>query len=100
MIIELNDERIGKIDTATGMTFSFAELISYAAKTRELSEGTLIGSGTVASSDISDGFGCLMERNAVLDEPEIYMKPGDKITMYIEGLENELVVSQKVHEID
>ena len=41
-----------------------------------------------------------MERNAVLDEPEIYMKPGDKITMYIEGLENELVVSQKVHEID
>jgi len=96
MIIELNDERIGKIDTATGMTFSFAELISHAAKTRELSEGTLIGSGTVASSDVSDGFGCLMERNAVLDEPEIYMKPGDKITMYIEGLENELIISQKV----
>ena len=96
MIIELNGEQVGKIDTAAGMTFSFAELISYAAKTRDLSEGTLIGSGTVASSDISDGFGCLMERNAVLDEPEIYMKPGDRITMYIEGLKDELIISQQV----
>jgi fumarylacetoacetate (FAA) hydrolase len=99
MIIELNDKQIGKIDTAAGMTFSFAELISYAAKTRELSENTLIGSGTVASSDISDGFGCLMERNAVLDEPEIYMKPGDKITMYIEGFKRDLIISQKVADI-
>ena len=64
-----------------------------------MSDGTLIGSGTVASSDISDGFGCLMERNAVLDEPEIYMKPGDRITMYIEGLKDELIISQKVADI-
>ena len=37
-----------------------------------------------------------MERNAVLDKPEIYMKPGDKIKMYINGFEDTLVINQKV----
>ena len=83
MVIELNGQRIGKIDTAREMTFNFAELIAHAAKTRELSNNTLIGSGTVSSSTSLDGFGCLMERNAVLDKPEIYMKSGDRIKMYI-----------------
>ena len=96
MVIELNGQRVGKIDTAREMTFNFAELIAHAAKTRELSINTLIGSGTVSSSTLLDGFGCLMERNAVLDKPEIYMKPGDRIKMYIEGFEGTLVINQKV----
>ena len=75
MIIELNGERMGKINTATEMTFGFDRLIEHAAKTRTLSKGTLIGSGTVSSSVRMDGFGCLMERNAVFnDKPEIYLK--------------------------
>ena len=96
MVIELNGNRVGKIDTAREMTFNFAELIAHAAKTRELSINTLIGSGTVSSSTLLDGFGCLMERNAVLDKPEIYMKSGDRIKMYIEGFEGTLVINQKV----
>ena len=97
MIIELNGERMGKINTATEMTFGFDRLIEHAAKTRTLSKGTLIGSGTVSSSVRMDGFGCLMERNAVFnDKPEIYLKHGDKITMYIEGLKETLIIDQRI----
>ena len=97
MIIELNGERMCKINTATEMTFGFDRLIEHAAKTRTLSKGTLIGSGTVSSSVRMDGFGCLMERNAVFnDKPEIYLKHGDKITMYIEGLKETLIIDQRI----
>ena len=97
MIIELNGERMGKINTATEMTFGFDRLIEHAAKTRTLSKGTLIGSGTVSSSVRMDGFGCLMERNAVFnDKPEIYLKHGDRVKMYIEGFEDTLVIDQIV----
>ena len=83
------------------MTFGFDRLIEHAAKTRELSENTLIGSGTVSSSVRMDGFGCLMERNAIFnDKPEIYLKHGDRITMYIEGFDDELIIDQKVQEPD
>jgi len=97
MVIELNGERMGKINTATEMSFSFADLIVHAAKTRSLSKGTLIGSGTVSSSVRMDGFGCLMERNAVLnDKPEIYLKHGDRIKIYIEGFEDTLIIDQRI----
>jgi fumarylacetoacetate (FAA) hydrolase len=97
MIIELNGEHMGKINTAQQMTFSFADLIEHASKTRTLSKGTLIGSGTVSSSVSMDGYGCLMERNAVLnDRPEIYLKHGDRIKIYIEGFEDTLIIDQIV----
>tara|TARA_B100000586_G_C19998631_1_gene379442 strand:+ start:88 stop:846 length:759 start_codon:yes stop_codon:yes gene_type:complete len=101
MVIRLNGEQVGRINTATEMTFGFDRLIEHAAKTRELSENTLIGSGTVSSSVRMDGFGCLMERNAIFnDKPEIYLKHGDRITMYIEGFDDELIIDQKVQEPD
>jgi fumarylacetoacetate (FAA) hydrolase len=97
MIIELNGEHMGKINTAQQMTFSFADLIEHASKTRTLSKGTLIGSGTVSSSVSMDGYGCLMERNAVLnDRPEIYLKHGDRVKIYIEGFEDTLIIDQIV----
>ena len=95
MIIELNDKQIGKISTSKDMHFDFAQLIAYAAKTRELSEGTLIGSGTVSSHESNDGFGCLMERNIVTNNTE-YLKSGDRIKMYIEEFKDSLIIDQKV----
>ena len=77
------------------MHFDFAQLIAYAAKTRELSEGTLIGSGTVSSHESNDGFGCLMERNIVTNNTE-YLKSGDRIKMYIEEFKDSLIIDQKV----
>lgn len=45
----LNGELFGKPEGGVDMTFSFAELIAHAAKTRPLCAGTIIGSGTVSN---------------------------------------------------
>jgi fumarylacetoacetate (FAA) hydrolase len=39
------------------MTFSFAELIAHAAKTRPLGAGSIVGSGTVSNRDPDGGPG-------------------------------------------
>ena len=95
MIVEVNGEQIGKINTSKEKHFDLAQLIAHAAKTRELSKGTVIGSGTVSSSDINDGFGCFMERNIVTDNKE-YLKSGDKVKMYIEEFPRHLLIEQGV----
>ena len=68
------------------MQFSFAELISHAAKTRPLAAGTIIGSGTVSNKDLSRGCSCLAERRVleIVDNGEAttpFMKFGDQITI-------------------
>ncbi len=47
------------------MQFSFAELVAHAAKTRPLSAGTIVGSGTIANQDESQGASCLAERRTL-----------------------------------
>lgn len=80
----LNGNLFGKPNAGVDMTFSFAQLIAHAAKTRHLAAGTIIGSGTVSNSDRSNGSSCIIERRmletitqgqAVTD----YMHFGDKV---------------------
>ena len=47
--VTLNDEPFGRPNAGDDMTFSFAQLIAHAAKTRELGAGSIIGSGTVSN---------------------------------------------------
>jgi fumarylacetoacetate (FAA) hydrolase len=47
------------------MTFHFGELISHAARTRRLSAGTIVGSGTVSNQDRPVGSACIAERRAI-----------------------------------
>ena len=44
------------------MHFSFHNLLEYAATTRPLSAGTIVGSGTVSNDDPSVGSSCIVER--------------------------------------
>lgn len=44
------------------MQFNFARLVAHAAKTRPLSAGTIVGSGTIANEDESLGASCLAEK--------------------------------------
>ena len=44
------------------MHFSFHDLIEYAATTRPLSAGTILGSGTVSNKEEAVGSSCLVER--------------------------------------
>lgn len=53
----LNGELFGWPDAGVDMTFSFAELIAHAAKTRRLAAGSIIGSGTVSNRDPDGGPG-------------------------------------------
>jgi fumarylacetoacetate (FAA) hydrolase len=80
-----NGERIG---AASGreMAFSFADLIAHAAKTRRLTAGTIIGSGTVSNADRSMGSSCLAEVRAIemLDHGAArtpFLKFGDCVSM-------------------
>ena len=97
MVIEYNGNEFGRINTAD-MDFNFPQLIAHAAKTRPLSKGTLIGSGTVSSHDLSDGYGCLLERN-VVEGVDKFMKAGDTIKMYIQGFEDTLIINQAVDSV-
>ncbi len=49
LLVQINRQPFGKPNAGEDMTFSFAQLVAHAAKTRELCAGTIIGSGTVSN---------------------------------------------------
>ncbi|MDF1732332.1 MAG: fumarylacetoacetate hydrolase family protein [Minwuia sp.] len=51
LLSTLNGDLFGKPEAGQDMTFSFPQLIAHAAKTRKLSAGTIVGSGTVSNLD-------------------------------------------------
>ena len=61
----LNGDLIGNPDCGVDMTFDFPRLICHAAKTRRLSAGTILGSGTVSNRDHSRGSCCLAEKRMI-----------------------------------
>lgn len=58
----LNHELFGCPNAGVDMTFNFADLITHAAKTRNLCAGSIIGSGTVSNIDKSCGSSCIAEK--------------------------------------
>ncbi len=62
LLSSLNGEHFGAPQAGVDMQFNFAQLAAHAARTRPLSAGTLIGSGTIANQDESLGASCLAER--------------------------------------
>ncbi|MBV8978898.1 MAG: fumarylacetoacetate hydrolase family protein [Alphaproteobacteria bacterium] len=63
--VALNGREFGRPNAGIDMTFSFAQLIAHAAKTRSLGAGSIIGSGTVSNSDRSAGSACIAERRSL-----------------------------------
>lgn len=61
----LNGAWFGEAECGVDMQFSFAELVAHAAKTRPLTAGTIVGSGTIANQDTSKGASCLAEQRTV-----------------------------------
>jgi len=64
LLSTLNDKLIGKPEAGVDMTFGFGELIAHAAKSRPLSAGCIIGSGTV-SNKLDDGPGRHIDEGGV-----------------------------------
>ena len=61
----LNDKWFGEAECGVDMQFNFAQLVAHAAKTRPLTAGSIVGSGTIANEDTSKGASCLAEQRTV-----------------------------------
>jgi fumarylacetoacetate (FAA) hydrolase len=101
MSVELNGHPFGRPLAEKDMTFDFGCLIAHCAKTRDLSAGTIIGSGTVSNlgpdggpgAPISAGgvgYACLAELRAVESlahgAPQTpFLNPGDTVRIEMRG---------------
>ena len=93
--VELNGIPLGEADAGVDMTFDFGTLIAHAAKTRTLSAGTIIGSGTVSNrgpdggpgksvAEGGVGYSCLAELRTVETRAQgapitPFLKVGDRV---------------------
>jgi fumarylacetoacetate (FAA) hydrolase len=87
LAVDWNGERFGN-PNAGEMAFSFAELIAYAARTRRLGAGTIVGSGTVSNADPRAGSATITERRALeiieAGQPKTaFMKFGDRVRLEV-----------------
>jgi len=84
LIVALNGAPFGAPNAGEDMTFSFADLIAHAARTRALCAGTILGSGTVSNKNRAAGSACLAERRTLetIDEGKPitpFLKFGDRV---------------------
>ena len=84
----INGSWFGAAECGVDMQFSFADLVAHAAKTRPLSAGTIVGSGTIANQDTAKGASCLAEQRTVETlrdgKPSTpFLKFGDRVRIEI-----------------
>lgn len=112
--IDLNGQPFGRVDAGVDMTFDFGQLIAHAAKTRHLTAGTIIGSGTVSNkldggpgkpvSMGGAGYACIAEQRMIetieRGAPATpFMQPGDRVDIWMEDAQGRDIfghISQKV----
>jgi len=107
LLVELNGEFFGNAD-AGAMHFHFGQLVAHAARTRKLSAGTIVGSGTVSNEDSTRGSSCLAERRMLekINEGSIktpFMKIGDTVKIEMKNEKGENIfgtIFQKVSKAD
>lgn len=82
---DYNGTRFGEAN-GREMHFHFGELIAHAARTRKLTAGCIVGSGTVSNVSRSAGSSCIAERRVIeiIDNGNAttpFMKFGDRVRM-------------------
>ena len=65
MLTHVNGDWFGAPDAGVDMQFDFSQLVAHVARTRPLSAGTIVGSGTIANEDTSKGASCFAEKRTV-----------------------------------
>ncbi|HEY1632486.1 MAG TPA: fumarylacetoacetate hydrolase family protein [Rhizomicrobium sp.] len=104
LTVTYNGAKFGAPNAGEDMTFSFAELIAHAAKTRFLGAGSIVGSGTVSNKDRARGSACLAEKRTleIIEQGGAktpFMKFGDRIRIEMFDLEGHSIfgaIDQKV----
>jgi fumarylacetoacetate (FAA) hydrolase len=84
LISRVNGIEIGAPDPGRDMRFDYADLVAYAAKTRPLAAGSVIGGGVVENRDPAVGFASLERKRAAetaAGGPAAtrYLEPGDRV---------------------
>lgn len=75
LLVSLNGKVLGRADAGKDMIFDFGHLIAHAARTRKLTAGTIVGSGTVSNkegdgparpaAEGGPGYSCILEQRTV-----------------------------------
>ena len=102
--VQWNGERFGE-PNGREMNFHFGQLVAHAARTRRLSAGTIVGSGTVSNVSRAAGSACIAERRVIekIDQGAIrtgFMRFADRVhmqAMFADGREGPFgVIDQRV----
>jgi fumarylacetoacetate (FAA) hydrolase len=94
LLTHINGTWFGAPEAGVDMQFDFAQLVAHAARTRPLSAGTIVGSGTVANEDTSLGASCFAEKRTVetleTGKPITpFMRYGDVVRIEMRGRDGE-----------
>ncbi len=97
LMVDYNGEAFGRANAGVDATFSLADLVAHAAKTRSLGAGSIIGSGTVSNqgpggdpgkpvSEGGRGYSCIAEIRMIEQiargaAATPFMQPGDTVRM-------------------
>jgi fumarylacetoacetate (FAA) hydrolase len=104
LVTHYNGQLFGRPNAGVDMVFDFGTLIAHAARTRTLTAGTIVGSGTVSNKDRSVGSSCIVEKR-ILEKMETgesktpFMCFGDRVTIEMfdaAGMSIFGVIDQKV----
>lgn len=84
LVSRVNGIELGAPDPGRDMRFDFADLVAYAAKTRPLAAGSIVGGGVVENRDPNAGFASLdrkrdAERRTVGSPITRFLEPGDRV---------------------
>ena len=115
LLSTLNGDLFGKPEAGQDMTFSFPQLIAHAAKTRKLSAGTIVGSGTVSNLDPDGspgrpvaegglGYSCIAEIRMIETirdgKPSTsFMRFGDRIRIEMQDGEGQSIFGAIDHKV-
>lgn len=102
--VQWNGERFGEPHGGE-MNYSFGQLIAHAARSRQLTAGSVVGSGTVSNRSRAAGSACIAERRVIekIDQGAVrtaFMRFGDRVRMqarYDDGSDGPFgVIEQRV----
>lgn len=102
IVTHLNQQLFGTPNAGVDMTFDFPTLIAHAAKTRPLSAGSIIGSGTISNCDRSKGSSCIAEKRMleILESGKAqtpFMQFGDHVSIEMFDKKNQSIFG-KIHQ--
>ena len=117
LMVDYNGEPFGRADVGKDATFSLADLVAHAAKTRNLGAGCIIGSGTISNqgpdgdpgkpvSEGGKGYSCIAEIRMIEtiasgEAKTRFMHPGDTVKIWMEDEKGHSIfgaIEQKVVE--